>query len=262
MNQTELIRLELLDPYTDKDAPQEKQSILDIRAKTIEGELINVEMQLFNQFDMEKRTLYYWSKQYSGQLLRGQTYDMLKRCITINIVNFSLLDNELYHNVFHLSEDRTGIPLTDDIEIHFLELTKLSAETVVVKDAGLANWLLFLKNAKDADKSQLEVLSMSEPKLDKALDTLEVLSQDEEARQRYYDRQKFLMDEASRIKAARTAESRGLEKGIELGRAQGEKEGKKVVALGMLGMDLDEQIIAKATGLELEEIRNLRGDNR
>ena len=103
---------------------------------------------------------------------------------------------------------------------------------------------------------------MSEPKLDKALDTLEVLSQDEEARQRYYDRQKFLMDEASRIKAARTAESRGLEKGMEPGRAEGEKEGKRAAALDMLAMDLDEQMVAKATGLDLEEIRSLRGGSR
>jgi len=35
------------------------------------------------------------------------------------------LKNEQYHNVFHLREDRTGIPLIDVIEVHFLELPKL-----------------------------------------------------------------------------------------------------------------------------------------
>lgn len=38
----------LLNPYTDKDSPQDKQSILDIKAKTTEGEIINVEMQLIS----------------------------------------------------------------------------------------------------------------------------------------------------------------------------------------------------------------------
>ncbi|GKS14882.1 hypothetical protein YDYSY3_58820 [Paenibacillus chitinolyticus] len=43
---TEII---LLNPYTEKDAPRDKQSILDIRGKTADRELINVEMQLFNK---------------------------------------------------------------------------------------------------------------------------------------------------------------------------------------------------------------------
>lgn len=45
---TEII---LMNPYTDKDSPRDKQSIVDIKAKTTEGELINIEMQLFNQYD-------------------------------------------------------------------------------------------------------------------------------------------------------------------------------------------------------------------
>ena len=42
-------------------------------------------------------------------------------------------DNDNYHNVFHLREDRTGIPLIDDIELHFLELPKLDEHAVPVK---------------------------------------------------------------------------------------------------------------------------------
>lgn len=45
--------------------------------------------------------------------------------MTINILNYSFLKNEQYHNVFHLREDQTGISLIDDIEVHFLELLKL-----------------------------------------------------------------------------------------------------------------------------------------
>lgn len=49
----------LLNPYTDKDDPLDKQAIFDIWAKTVDGKLINIEMQLFNKYDIEKRTLYY-----------------------------------------------------------------------------------------------------------------------------------------------------------------------------------------------------------
>jgi hypothetical protein len=46
-------------------------------------------------------------------------------------------------------------------------------------------WLLFLK---DADKSSWEALKMNEPILKKAMDTLEFLSQDREARRLYEER--------------------------------------------------------------------------
>lgn len=128
-----------MNPYTDKDSPQDKQSIFDIQAKTEEGKLINIEMQLFNRYDNEKRTLYYWSKQYASQLEEGRPYKNLKKCVTINILNFSILSGDQYHNVFHLREDRSGISLTDDLEIHFLELSKLNNQQTAVS-GGLLNW--------------------------------------------------------------------------------------------------------------------------
>lgn len=259
----------LLNPYTDKDSPSDKQSILDIRARTTEGELINVEMQLFNRYDMEKRTLFYWSKQYGGQLVEGQSYASLKRCVTINIVNFALLPNALYHSVFHLREDRTGIPLTDDIEVHFLELPKLEAHTVDIKEGGLANWLLFLKGV---DPNQWEVLAMNEPKLKKAMTALEFLSQDKKLRMEYEDRQKFLRDQASMMDAAKNAEiygfkagmakgiEQGIEQGVQKGIEQGVQKGIEDTARRLLKMGLQPEEAAEATGLTLEQVERLRSE--
>lgn len=54
-----LTKIVLLNPYTDKEAPEDKQSIMDIWAMADSGELINIEMQLLNNYDIEKRTLYF-----------------------------------------------------------------------------------------------------------------------------------------------------------------------------------------------------------
>ncbi|WP_322905322.1 Rpn family recombination-promoting nuclease/putative transposase [Paenibacillus campi] len=256
----------LLNPYTDKDSPSDKQSILDIHARTTDGELINVEMQLFNRYDMEKRTLFYWSKLYSSQLVQGQSYSTLQRCVTINILNFELLHNDLYHSVFHLREDQTGIALTDDIEIHFLELPKLNAKSIPIEQGGLANWLLFLKGATP---DQWEVLTMNEPKLKKAMDTLEFLSQDHEARMQYEARQKYLHDQASLMEAAKNAEKygfragiekgieQGIEKGIEKGMEQGIQHEKKQTALRLLRLKMAIADVAMATGLSEQEVTAL-----
>lgn len=176
-----------------------------------------------------------------------------KKCVAINIVNFNMLANDQYHNVFHLREDHTDISLTDDIEIHFMEISKLKDNNIKMND-GLVRWLLFLKGIT---KSSWEALMMHElePALKKAMSVLEFLSQDEQARQQYEARQKFLRDEASMIEGAR---EEGLKKGLEEGIKEGEAESKRKIAINMLALGLDQDTIIKATGLTLSELEELK----
>jgi len=92
---------------------------------------------------------------------------------------------------------------------------------------------------------------MQEPALKKAMTTLEILSQSEEARWRYEARQKFLRDQASMLEGAR-----------EEGRAEGRAEGKEEVARNLLAMGISVEVIAKATGLSIDQIRALADHNR
>lgn len=238
-----LTEITVINTYTDKDSPEDKQSILDIKAKTVEGKLINIEMQLFNPYHMEKRTLFYWSEMYFHQIKKGENYNLLKKCVTINILNYSCLDNERYHNVFHLREDHTGISLTDDIEIHVMELTKLEQHPIPLEKGGLVNWLLFLRGI---DISNWEVLAMNEPMLKKAMDTLEFLSHDAATRMAYDARMKALSDEKSMIEGAR---AEGLREGL--------REAKQEMARELLALGVDMSAIVKASGLSEEEIRKL-----
>ncbi len=235
---------------------------VNIHAKTADGKLVNIEIQLFNRYDMEKRTLYYWSKMFTAQLTEGKPYRDLRKTIAINIVNFDYIDNERFHNVFHLREDETDVVLTDLIEIHFLELPKLEQERETLNNK-LVKWLLFLKGVQ---KERWGELSMNEPTLRKAMDTLEFLSQDREARQLYEMRQKALHDEVSMILGAKEegraqgrAEGRaeGKEEGREEGKEEGSRERALSVAKNLLSMGLSTEMIMQATGLTRQEIEKL-----
>ncbi|GGA43517.1 Rpn family recombination-promoting nuclease/putative transposase [Paenibacillus physcomitrellae] len=215
---------------------------------TSKGELANIEMQLFNPYHMEKRTLFYWSEMYYHQIPKGGNYNTLQKCVTINILNYSSLPNDRYHSVFHLREDHTGIALLDDIEIHVIELTKLDPQKVTLNEGGLINWLMFLKGA---DKSNWEVLTVKEPMLKKAMNTLEFLSQDTAARMAYDARMKALSDEKSRIESA-------MKVGREEGKVEGKAEGKAETALKLLEMGAAIEMIAEATGMTEEAIRALK----
>ena len=48
-----------------KDHIDDKLGILDICARTTTGEQFNIEIQLINQYNMDQRTLFYWSKLFS-----------------------------------------------------------------------------------------------------------------------------------------------------------------------------------------------------
>lgn len=173
----------------------------------------------------------------------GQPYKNLKKTITINILNYSFLPHDRCHSIFRLREEHTRVMLTDDLEIHYMELPKLSELPISLAD-GLTKWLLFLKGV---NKEQWEVLALNEPALQKAMNTLEFLSQDDEMRRLYEMRQKALHDEASMIEGA-----------LAEGEARGELKGKIEVAKNMLAKGLDVRLIAEVTGLTEAEVKKLQ----
>lgn len=123
-------------------------------------------------------------------------------------------------------------------------------------EGGLINWLMFLKGA---DKSNWEVLQMNEPTLKKAMDTLEFLSQDQEARRLYEERQKYLHDEASMIEwATERGMKKGLERGLSEGLAKGERNKAIEMARSLLAMGVEIEVIVKASGLSESEVRSLK----
>ena len=42
----------------------DKTGIIDVRARTAKGENVDIEVQLTDQGNMDKRTLFYWGKMY------------------------------------------------------------------------------------------------------------------------------------------------------------------------------------------------------
>lgn len=88
---------------------------------------------------------------------------------------------------------------------------------------------------------------MNEPGLEKAMDTLQYLSQDSEARRLYEARQKYLHDEASMLDSARSS-----------GIVEGVTKGKLEVAKNLLAMGLDYSVIKKATGLIEQELKSIK----
>ncbi|MGL5693961.1 MAG: Rpn family recombination-promoting nuclease/putative transposase [Peptostreptococcaceae bacterium] len=241
--------VEMKNTDINKDYIEYKFSRLDVKAITSNNEIINIEIQLKNEYNMIKRSLYYWSKLYSEQLNEGEDYNILKRTICINILNFKYLKTRKFHSGYRLKEIYTNEELTDVAEIHFIEIPKLEEGTD--EKGMLVNWVEFLKNPESEKVRSLE-LSIDE--IRRAKDELIRMSNDDTQREIYEMREKTLKD---KISALNEAERKGIEKGIEEGIEKGEKNKAIEIAKSLLDV-LDIETIALKTGLSLEEINKLK----
>ena len=224
---------------------EDKFSRLDVKATTSNEEIINIEIQLKNEYNMIKRSLYYWSKLYSEQLNEGEDYSILKRTICINILNFKYLKTRKFHSAYRLKEIYSNEELTEVAEIHFIEIPKL--EDCYDEKDMLVPWIEFLK---DPESEKVRNLEMSIEEIRQAKDELIKMSNDDIQRELYEMRAKTLKD---KISALNEAERKGIQKGIQ----EGEKKKAIEIAKSLLDV-LDVQTISLKTGLSVDEINKLK----
>ncbi|WP_294159220.1 Rpn family recombination-promoting nuclease/putative transposase [uncultured Selenomonas sp.] len=104
----------------------EKQGRLDVFAVLDNNTRIDLEMQVFNHLNMDKRSLFYWSQMYLhfNGLKRGDGYLKMKPAIAINILRYSFLPQPDPFSRYGLYNPETQHKLTDDLEMDFLEIPK------------------------------------------------------------------------------------------------------------------------------------------
>ena len=240
-----ITEVEIKNTDLNKGYIEDKFSRLDVKATTNNNEIINIEIQLKNEYNMIKRSLYYWSKLYSDQLNEGEDYSLLKRTICINILNFKYLKTRMFHSVYRMKEIHTNEELSDIQEIHFIEIPKLE-DGSDEKDMLVA-WIEFLKNP---ESEKVRSLEMSVDEIREAKDELIKMSNDDTQRELYEMRAKTLRD---KISALNEAERKGIKKG----REEGEKNKAIEIAKSLIKLGLDKEAIAKSTGLDLCEVEKL-----
>ena len=243
-----IVSVEIKNSDLEKEYIEDKFSRLDVKALTSNKEIINIEIQLKNEYNMIQRSLYYWSKLYEEQLSEGDRYDKLSRTVCINILDFKYLKNDRFHNGYRLKEIETNEELTDLQEIHFIEIPKLrrfeSTEEIVDL---LEGWVEFLR---DPESEVIRKLEMSNKEIREAKDELYRLSRNSKERELYYLREKSLRDEISALANAK-------EKGLKEGLKQGLFEGKLESARSFLDI-LDDDTIATKLNIDVDIIKKLR----
>ena len=94
----EINSITIQNPEIPKNMKDGKIGLLDIRAEVNGDEITEVEMQVQNQYNINKRSPTYLTKLYSEQLKEGDTYIKVKKVAVINILNFNFYKrNTTFH---------------------------------------------------------------------------------------------------------------------------------------------------------------------
>ncbi|WP_333888199.1 Rpn family recombination-promoting nuclease/putative transposase [Clostridium sp.] len=237
--------IEIINSELIKEFKEDRKGILDVRVKTRRGKQIDVEIQILPTEYMPERTMFYWSKMYTSQIKPGDTYDNLKKCVTINIVDFKCTPLKKPYSSYHLTEDETGYRLTDILEVYFLEIPKLFDEDIEINQSDpIVQWMEFLDGKS---KGVMEMLAEKNKDIKKAYDLLQIISKDEKARMLYEAKYAEISDQRTRMKSAE-----------EKGRKEGAAEKAEENAVNFLRLGVNEEVVAKGTGLSLDRVMELK----
>ena len=194
----------------------DKLTRLDVACILDSGEQIDVEVQVVNEKNMERRTLFYWAQMYLMSLPTGKLYTDLKPAITINLLNFTFLPQEEPHAMYGLYNPVNGHQLTKDLMLHFLEIPKYAKEPEkpIAEMTKMERWLAYFANRLDTKGK--EELAMSEAAIRNAMDAARVFLSSTEERRRYINRELARMDQESGLIHARQEEAKCFGKLVQI----------------------------------------------
>ena len=216
----------------------DKLGILDVRILMNDNTHIDTEIQLSELKIWGDRALFYISRMYTDQIEKGQNYDVLKKCVSISILDFVLFENQPeFYSRFHILEDTRHFIYTDKMEFHVIELPKL-AKDLRDDSSGLELWAKFINAEK---QEELAMIAKKDTYIQSAYDQLQIISQDKQKRMEYEAREKAIRDHNQSMFEA---EQRGEQRG--------EQRKTFKIAEKMIEMGYNSDEIAVVTGISKE----------
>ena len=243
-----------------------KAGVLDVKVEIDKNIICDIEMQVQNLKNIDKRSTYYMAVLESEELKKGEEYKEAKSTIVINLLNFEFYKRNSYHNIAHMkfekSKENEYVDMgyieeeeiaTSDLEMHFIEIPKFEKKNPEAK-TKLEQWLWLLAGREE----KLEMAKKENKEIKKAMDIIDEMSMDEKEWELYMSRHRAILDYNSGMSEAKR---QGIEDGLKEGIKQGIKEGAKSrnieIAKNMIKEKIEIKTIEKITGLTKEEIEKL-----
>jgi len=203
----------------------------------VNGQRIDLEIQVNNEGDYPERVMYYWAREFSSSLPASQGYSMLPRTIIVSIIDFKLFDCLEYHSFFQALEATRHVLLSDKMGFHFFKLPKLPAK--VSERNMLLLWLSLFKAETEEDLEKIKAMEV--PVMNQAINAYYTITASSEFREKERLRAKARHEEAQALHHA-------------------EQKTRVEIARKMLEIGEPVEKIMLLTDLPQHEIEDLRGN--
>jgi len=264
--QDEIQILEILDSESGRDTPIEKLNRVDLRARNQGGEIILIEVQYERQFDYLQRILHSSARTLVDNLPKGAPYQDIVKVISVSILYFDFGQGEDY--VYHGATRFIGLHHQDELQLSDKQRElyqcdqahQLFPEYYLIKvnqfdDSArdpLDQWIYFLKN--EEIESDFTARGLQQAK--EELDVLKLPEPERRAYERYQD---DLHQQASMVQSSYGV---GMLQGRKLGREEGRQAERERIARDLLDLIADDGLLARKTGLSLDDVQRLRADTQ
>ncbi len=241
-------------PELPRNLYESKAGILDVKVEIDKDVICDIEMQVKDLKNIDKRSIYYMSRILSDELKKSEDYATVKNTIVINLLNFEFYQRNSYHSIAHMKFEKTkdnkfvdmGYQkeeeiATKDLEMHFIEIPKFIKKNPEAK-TKLEQWLWLIAGREE----KLEMAKKENKEIKKAMDIIDEMSMDEKEWELYQSRKMAIMDYNTGVREAK-------EQGIE----QGKKRKQIEIAKKLLSKNMTIKEIEEITELSIEEIQKL-----
>ena len=211
LKETDIETLEVADPFVEGEVKEEKEGILDVKMVLNGGKKINIEMQNTYQDDWTERSLFYNCRMFTDGFQKGHPYGELSPCIHVGILNFNQMISSNYYHKVSLMDEKTKEIYSRKFQFHMIELKKLENVKEKQKRRPLYRWA---KLIAAQTWEELEQESKGNKYMERALEEMIKISQDEMERYLYLREEMAESDRVSQIQSAQR-----------IGRNEGKKEG-------------------------------------
>ena len=223
---------------------KQKLGILDVLVELNDDSKVKIELQIKMMKHWDKRNLFYLAKMFTDDLLMGEDYTRLKRCICISILDFNLDDGDEYHNVYRL-RDKKGREFSDMFEIHIIELRKR-----LNGSDRMDEWIQ-LFNARTEEDLEMIQAKTKNPGILAAIREVKVMRLGKNLRALYEAHMKQIRD--------RKAEDAYVyDQGVAAGEAVGRAVSARIYAYLKENPAASNQVVAKACECKLEDVEETR----
>lgn len=179
----------LANPFLWKRYARQKQGILDVKVDLNNDRRVNIELQIRMLDHWDKRSLFYLAKMFTEELLVGEKYHRLKKCISISVLDFNMDESPEYHKRYCLRDEK-GREFSDMFELHVIELKKQIRGEDPVND-----WIRLFNAETEAE---LDMINTSNPGILEAVREVKIMSLRKDMRALYEAHMKQIRDKYAR----------------------------------------------------------------